>query len=152
MIDREVPPPGPRTKDEVSDALAKDWLALAPIGKRESFAAKIGASEGRTVSKAISGEHLPEAQTILNSLLVNPAALLNTLMLFGGCFVPVSPEAASDNDTILNMLRAASEYFERMKDGHRCHRDTLALADLFHPLVPAMLAIIMEANQIRGNA
>jgi hypothetical protein len=44
------------------------------------------------------------------------------------------------------MLHAATEYLDRMKDGRRCHVDTAALAKLFIPLIPQMLAIVEEAN------
>lgn len=147
MPDRKVPPLGPRTKDEVSDALAADWLPLAPRGQRTKFSARIGADQdGKTVSKAISGEHLPEAHTILNSLLVDPAALFNVLQLYGGCFVPTQAVDSDDMSAVSSMLHAATEYLDRIKDGRRCHVDTAALAKLFIPLVPHMLAIIEQAN------
>jgi hypothetical protein len=139
-----------RTKDEVSDALAADWLKIAPIGQRASFAAQIGVCDPKTVSKAISGEHLPEAHTILNSLVLDPAALFNTFRLFQIVAVRVQAGAADDHDVIAGLLRAATEYFERMKDNARCHQDTLALADLFVPLIPAMLSIIEEARAVRS--
>lgn len=141
-----VPPFVPRTKADVSDALAKDWLAFAPLGQREQKAPLIGASEGKTLSKAISGEHLPEAHTILNTLGVDPAGLFHTLSLFGGVFVPCRAISGEDYATIRKMLHAATEYMDRMQDGRRCHVDTAALAKQLVPLVPAMLAIIQEAN------
>lgn len=141
-----VPPFVPRTKADVSDALAKDWLAFAPLGQREQKAPLIGASEGKTLSKAISGEHLPEAHTILNTLGVDPAGLFHTLGLFGGVFVPCRATSSEDYETIRRMMHAATEYLDRMKDGRRCHQDTAALAKVLVPLVPAMLAIIQESN------
>lgn len=149
MRSGEVPPFVPRTKAEVSDALAQDWIAFAPLGTREQRAPQIGASEGKTISKAISGEHLPEAHTILNTLGVDPAGLFHTLSLFGGVFVPCRPMASEDYETIRQMMHAATEYLDRMKDGRRCHVDTAALAKLLVPLVPAMLAIIQEGKGIK---
>jgi hypothetical protein len=107
----------------------------------------IGAdADGKTVSKAISGEHLPSGHTMLNSLVVDNTALFNTLLLYGGVFVPVETRPVEDMTVILNMMQAATEYLERMKDGHRCHQDTAALAKLFRPIVPQLLAVIREAN------
>jgi hypothetical protein len=147
MTNRQVPPPRPRTKDEVSDALASDWLRLAPLGHRVAFSLQIGAdSDGKTVSKAISGEHVPAAHTVLNSLVADPSALFNTLRLYDGCFVPIAGKAPDDMAAISAMLHAATEYLDRMKDGRRCHVDTAALAKLFIPLIPQMLAIVEEAN------
>lgn len=151
MNDGKVPPVRIRTKDEVSDALASDWLPLAPHGKRAAFSINIGGDkDGKVVSKAISGEHLPEAHTIFNSLVANPAALFNTFRLFGGVFTPVGEGACDDMETISAMLRAATEYLDRMKDGVRDHRDTAALATLFKPLIPAMLCVMREAAEGKG--
>lgn len=147
-----VSPVRVRTKDEVSDSLALDWLPLAPSGKRQSFAAQIGVSDYHIVSRAISGESLPEAHTILNSLVVDPAALFNTFLSFGVVAVPVEDGDCDDSAVISQMLRAATDYFERMKDGRRDHGDTLALAELFRPLIPAMLCVIREANQLKGGS
>lgn len=147
MSDRKVPPVHIRTKDEVSDALAKDWLTLAPMGQRATFAARIGAKDYKTVSKAISGEHMPEAHTMLNSLVLDPAALFNVFRLYGGVFIRVDGDPIDDMETVSRMLHAATDYLDRMRDGHRDHRDTAAIAALFRPLVPAMLAIIDEANR-----
>lgn len=149
----KVSPVRIRTKDEVSDALASDWLPLAPYGHRAAFSINIGGDkEGKVVSKAISGEHLPEAHTILNSLVVNPAALFNTLQLYGGVFVPVDAGECDDMSVISGMLHAATEYLDRMKDGKRDHRDTAALASLFKPLIPAMLCVMREASEGKGAA
>lgn len=142
----QVSPVAPRTKAEVSNAVASDWLPLAPIGQRGTFADKIGAGGPKIVSKAISGEHLPEAHTILNSLLADPAALFNTFQLFGGVFVRTDPSSADDMALISQLLSAAKEAFDRKADGVWCHRDKAALAAIFRPLVPALLAIIREAN------
>ena len=146
MGDRQVSTVRIRTKDELLAEIAKDWLPLAPMGERASFALRIGAGDYKKVSKAISGESLPEAHTILNSLVVDTTALFNTLLLYGGVFVPVETAPVDDMAVILGMMQAATEYLERMKDNQRCHVDTAALAKLFRPLVPQMLALIREAN------
>lgn len=148
MADRKVPPARIRTKGEVSDALAGDWLRLAPQGERASFAARIGLGENsqKVVSRTISGEGVPELHNVLNSLVVDSSALLNTLLLWNVVAVPVETAPVDDMATILGMMQAATEYLERMKDGQRCHRDTAALAKLFRPIVPQMIALIREAN------
>lgn len=150
MSNRNVSPVRIRTKDEVSDALARDWFPLAPRGHRVSFSINIGGDkDGKVVTKALSGEHLPEAHTILNSLVVDKNALFETLLLFGVVAVPADIGDCDDNATISQMLRAATDYFERMKDGQRDHTDTLALADLLRPLIPAMLCIVREASALK---
>lgn len=151
MTDSQVLPVHPRTKDEVSNALAADWLRLCPIGERVTFAAKVGACGPKTISRAISGENLPEAHTILNSLLVDTTALFNVFQRFGGCFVRTSAAPEADMLLISQLLHAASEAFDRKRDGAWCHRDKAALADIFRQLVPAMLSIILEADKMKGG-
>lgn len=138
-------------KEDVSQALASDWFRAAH-GRKGAFADAIGAKCTKTVDRVITGEHLPALHTALNSLVADETALFNTLRLAGGVFVRAETGSCDDNETISAMLRAATDYFERMKDGKRDHQDTLALADLFRPLVPAMLCVIQEANTIKGDS
>lgn len=140
----------PLSKESVSHALSLDWFALNRRMLPGALAVQVGKGR-KTVDAAITKQHLPELHTVLNSLLVDPAALLNTFQLFGGVFVPTDPGACDDNAAISGMLRAATEYFERMKDGVRDHQDTLALAELFRPLIPAMLCVIREAGEMKGR-
>lgn len=148
MSDRKVSPVRIRTKDEVEDSLAADWLPMTAGGKTSHFAASIGAGESnyKVVSRVLARTGLPEAHTVLNSLVVDPGALFNTLLLWNVVAVAVETSPVDDMAVILGMMHAATEHLERMKDGHRCHVDTAALAKLFRPLVPQMLAIIREAN------
>lgn len=141
----------PRDRKDVSARVGEDWLRVANMLGKGTFADKIGVGCTQTVNNAITGPGLPELHTALNSLLADPTALFNTLMLFGGVFVPVEAGTCDDNAVIAQMLHTVTDYFERMKDGTRCHQDTLALAELFRPLVPAMLCVIVEANAIKGG-
>jgi hypothetical protein len=137
-------------KDSVSRALSLDWHRLDDEVGRGTLMDHLGCKGTKTISGAISRDHVPELHTVLNSLLADPTALLNTFNLYGGVFVPVEHGECDDNTAISQMLRAATEYFERMKDGVRDHNDTLALAELFRPLIPAMLCVIREAGALRG--
>ena len=146
----QVSPVQPRTKDDVKRALASDWRVFDAAGRKGELADKIKngdtlESTVKKIGRTIGHEHLPEAHSILNTLVADPAGLFNTFMLFGGVFVPVDHESCDDMIVIGAMLKAASEYYERMQDGDRNHIDTAALAKLFKPLVPAMLCIIREA-------
>lgn len=141
----------PCSKEDVRRELARDWFATADRLGKGRLQDATGAKCVDTIDNVITGrrEGLPELHTALNSLLADPAALFNTLMLFGVVAVPSEPGDCDDMAAISGMLRAATEYFERMKDGVRDHQDTLALADLFRPLVTAMLCVIREAGELR---
>lgn len=141
-------------KERVRAALSRDWFDTAQrVGKGALFDAT-GAKCIDTINNVITEQSsgLPELHTALNSLLADDAALFNTFQLFDGCFVRVSAEAGNDMATISQMLHAATDYLDRMKDGQRCHQDTASLAKLFTPLIPAMLAITLQADRQRGAA
>jgi hypothetical protein len=140
----------PRDRKEVSKTIAADFHRVSDRVGKGTFADSIGVGCTQTVNNAITGATVPELHTALNALLVDPAGLFQTLLLYGGVFVPVEASACDDMAAISQMLRAASEYFERMQDGNRDHNDTIALAELFRPLVPAMLCVIREAGDLRG--
>lgn len=142
----------PRDRKDVSAALALDWARVSSQLGKGTFADAIGVQCTETVNNALTGKTVPELHTALNSLLADPTALFKTFQLFGGCFVATEAGGIDDTATISRLLGAAHEYFERMKDRKRCHNDTLALAELFIPLIPSMLAIIREADKLRGAA
>lgn len=150
MSGGKVPPKKGLGKDSVSRALSADWYGLDDRIGRGTLMDYLGSKSTKTITGAISREHLPELHTVLNSLLADPTALFNTLQLYGGIFLPVEGGECDDMAAISQMLRAATEYFERMKDGARDHNDTIALADLFRPLVPAMLCVMLEAGKLKG--
>jgi hypothetical protein len=151
MTGPNFPHKNPRSAEEVRAKLALDWFATSARIGAGALEDKLGAVDRDTLGNALKGKHTPRLHTALNSLLADPAALTNTLLLFGVVAVPAEEEALDDDAVISGMLRAATDYFERMKDRKRCHNDTVALADLFAPLVPAMLAIVREAGKIRGG-
>lgn len=146
MASRNSSPKPPPSAEEVRQQLQSDWFETSRRVGVGTFIDRVAPGCDDTVTNAISGKNTPRLHTALASLNVDTAALFNTLMLYGVVAVPADPEAISDMDTISAMLRSATEYLERMQDGKRCHVDTAALAKLFKPLVPAMLAIIREAN------
>jgi hypothetical protein len=152
VTDPNFPPKIPRSAEEVRATISTDWFGVKERVGLGRLKDALGAIDPGTLGSAIAGESTPRAHTVLNSLLADPAALLNTLLLFGVVAVPAEIGSVEDNDLIIQMLRAATEHCERMKDGQRCHNDTLALADMFAPLVPKMLAIIREAAKIRGGS
>lgn len=136
----------PRSYEDVRDAVAEDWFASSKRVGKGALCDAIGCDRPDTVDSAITGKHVPRLHTALNSLLADDAALFKTFRLFGGCFVRAEAASETDMATISAMLHAATEYLDRMKDGKRCPSDTAALAKLFAPLVPAMLAVIEEAK------
>jgi hypothetical protein len=135
-------------KEDVRRELSRDWFNVSDLVGKGALLDATGKCTD-TIDNVITrkSDGLPEFHTGLNSLLAHPSALLNTLLLFGGCFVPVRAARTDDMETVRAMFHAATEYLDRMSDNRRCHNDTAALAELFTPLVPAMLAIIKQAGE-----
>jgi len=73
--------------------------------------------------------------------------------IFGGWqqrLPPRQSRAANDMELAAGLGHSLSELIERLRDGKRCHLDTLALAELFRAVIPQMAAVIDEADVLRG--
>lgn len=141
-----------RMKSDVSAALVMGWARMIAQYGRGGFADRLDI-DPKTVARAMSGETTPELHTALNSLLVNPAALNELFALYG--LHPPRPrkaEAANDMVTLSGLSGVVSQFAEALEDGERDHRETLELAAAIKALMPALTAILNEANRIRGLA
>ena len=143
--------PGNLSKCDISARLVAGWArVIARIGKG-SFADKIGV-DVKTVSRAMSGETLPELHTAVNSLAADPTALNEVFAAAGFELRPVNRNAANDMATIGDLSRLTAQWVDALEDGVRDHRETLALADSIRPLVQTLNAIVGEADRVRGVA
>lgn len=143
--------PAVHSKMDVSARLVAGWArVIARIGKGV-FADAMGV-DVKTVSRAMSGETLPELHTVINSLRADPTALNEVFAAAGFELRPVGLCAANDMATISDLSRLTTQWVEALADGVRDHRETLALADSIRPLVQALNAIVGEADRHRGVA
>lgn len=139
------------SKEDVRDALASDWSKCFPPSYHRTAAAVMDCSAG-TVANGASGKHIPELDTVLSSLLVNPAALSTVLALYGVKAVPLLADAANDLHTVSSISHLAGQWIGALSDGSRDHQETLTLADAIRTILPALSAIVAEADRIRGIA
>lgn len=143
--------PAVHSKMDISARLVAGWArVIARIGKG-SFADAMGV-DVKTVSRAMSGETLPELHTVINSLRADPTALNEVFAAAGFELRPVRSVAANDMATISDLSRLAAQWADALQDGVRDHRETLALADSIRPLVQVLNAIVGEADRVRGVA
>lgn len=138
-------------KETFRQSLADDWQRAFPHSVRGTAADIMGCNP-KTISNAVAGNNVPEAYTVLSALLADKTALQSTLALFGLEVRPLRTEAANDISTLANLSSLSGEWLERIKDGVRCHRDTCAIADLLRPILPALVALVAEADRIKGAA
>ena len=139
-------------KHRVSALLAAGWSRVVAQMGKGTFADAVETTT-RTVEHAMSGGNkLPEAHTLLNSLAADPSALDELFAAYGVRVVPLHSEAANDLATAAGVVNAMGEMIARLADGVRCHNDTLAIAALIRPHMPAMAAIVTEADALRVPA
>ena len=148
MHSNQVRPIRKRSKAEVSGAVAAGWARVS-AGRKGSFADNIDI-DTKTVNRALTGETVPELHTAWNSLADDPTALDELASLYNVSITPRHVSAGTDMELAAGLGHSLSELIERLRDGKICHIDTLALAELFRPLIPQMQAVVHEADGIRG--
>lgn len=141
----------PITKHVLQAKLSRAWSRVIDglNGGKHEFADKLSVSTV-TIENALAGKHLPEALTLLNSVTVDPTALDEVLRELGFCLVPLQTHAANDLATAAGVVSAMGDMISRLADGIRCHNDTLAVAALLRPHMPALEGIITEADRLRA--
>jgi hypothetical protein len=138
-------------KHDLQPRLALAWQrVIAKLGKG-TFADRLGCCTA-TVDNALTGPGLPESHTLLNSLLADPTALDEVLRLYGVRIVPLQSEAANDLHTAAGVSQIATAICQALTDGIRKHHETLQIADTIRPHLPALTAIVREADELKGAA
>lgn len=150
MPDKQVRPIMKRTKAQVSGAVAAGWARVS-AGRKGAFADNLDI-DPKTVNRALTGDSVPELHTALNSLADDPTALDELFALYGVSINSRLPVNVTDAELTSRLGHTLADLIDRMSDGHLCHRDKLALAELFRPLIPQMQGIVDEADRLRGVA
>lgn len=148
-----VCPPEPLAKDKFQRLLAAAWGRVWPgLGNMSVMAGRMGLNDTKTISRAVTGANLPEAHTIFNSLLADQTALDEILNHYGFRVCPMIPDAANDFATLSGLCEVAAELSDALRDGIRVHPETLRVAEKLRPHMPALVALLREADGLRGAA
>ena len=134
---------------DVSAALSAGWARIINRVGRGGFADRLDV-DGKTVGRALAGDTLPELHTVFNSLSIDLTALDELAALYG---VEIRPrECAPGNDMVMiaSVARLAAQWAEAMADGYIDHRKMMELARAIRPMMPALNAILSEADRIGG--
>lgn len=148
MSDKLVCRQKPQSKTKLSAALSAAWGRVGNTIGKGAFA-DAAEFDVVTINRALTGPSLPAADNLLNSLAADPSALDEVLALYGLSARPAFSKRTSDMELAAGLGHSLSELIDRLRDGKRCHLDTLALAELFRPLMPQMQAVIDEADAMR---
>jgi hypothetical protein len=147
---RVLPPIDPLTEQDARHLLAAGLIGPCHRDGPTRVALKIGCDE-KTVRNARDEDRTLRLDYAWNALLADDGALDALARHFRRLLIPLDVVADCDAQTMSRLLHAAAEYYDRLRDTVRCHTDTLALAELFRPLLPALAAIVHEADEIRGR-
>lgn len=105
----------------------------------------------RALDKLFSGSSADTSgKGLLDFLLADPTALDEVLALYGFQLAPAEALPAIDFEIIADTAALQAEHTEAMRDGRRCHRETIRIADKARPVVARYSAIIAEADELRG--
>lgn len=141
----------PLSKDKFQAKLAQAWSRVASaLGGQVAMAAKMQLNDTAPIKRGINAKNLPEAHNIFNSLIADASALDEILRAYGFRLVPDTPEAANDMATLAGLCETAAEMSEALRDGKRIHPETLRIADKLRPHMPALTAILSEAERLRA--
>ncbi len=144
-------PKSPPSETKVSNAVATGLLrASQNCGGKGTLADKMEV-HSKTVDRALVGDTVPNVRNLFNSLLADPTALDELADLYGVVIRPKSSQAANDLHTAACMANATGSFIEALSDGKRDHRETLALADMFRPLLKMLGAVVEEADRIKSG-
>lgn len=146
---KQVCPQKSQSKATLSVAIGAAWSRVANTIGKGSFADRADFDEV-TYKRAVAGPSLPSAEHLLNSLAADPTALDEVMALYGLAVHPSYVAQGTDIELLSRLGHTLAEYIDRMRDGRRCHNDTLAMAVLFRPLIPQLAAIVAEADELRG--
>jgi hypothetical protein len=137
-------------KSDVSAALSVSWARTAQRVGKGTMADKLRSCT-KTIDRALTGDSVPELHTALASLLADPNALDEVFALYGfDAPRRRNAEAANDMATVSDLSGLVATFCDALKDGHRDHRETLAIADLVRAIMPSLTDILDEANALRG--
>lgn len=140
------------SKESLKVKLAVAWGRVCGVmGGPGSFAEK-AEIDGAAVGRVLAYKSLPEAHTIFNSLRADPTALDEILAHYGVKATPITAQAANDLHTAAGLLDGATEIVKAYEDGNRNHGETLRIADKLRPHLAAAIAIVREADELRGAA
>lgn len=141
----------PLTEQEARHLLAAGLLAPVYEHGPTRVALTIGCDE-KTVRKARDEQTTLRLDLAFNALLADPCALDKLLAHYGYRRAAAHADPANDLATAAGVIGAMGELVARLADGKRCHNDTLAVAALLRPHMPAIHAIMQEADAILGAA
>jgi hypothetical protein len=147
-----VPKSAKVAKDRAKVLIAAGLLRAVHNHGKDALVAESGGCGKRCLEKALALETLPSVETLVNLLDLEPTVLDELLAAKGWRLAPLDSIHSADLSTAAGVINAMGELVAANTDGIRDHNETLAVATMLRPHLPAITAIVREADAIRGNA
>ncbi len=139
------------TKDRAKSLLASGLQRAVSKHGADEVALAAGCTK-RCIEKALAHDTMPSMETALNALTIEPTVLDELLAAYGLRLCPLRSEAANDLLVAGGVIDAMGKLVSAHADGVRDHNETLSIAALLRPHLPAIQAIVREADELRGAA
>jgi hypothetical protein len=139
------------TKDRAKQLVASG-LHRAVSGNGLDEVALAAGCTNRCIQNALALDSLPSLDLLLNAMDLEPTLLDEVLAAKGFRLAPLHTNAANDLNIAAGVSEIAGAICRALTDGQRDHNETLAIAKLIRPHLPALSAIVREADELRGAA
>lgn len=137
------------TEEDARKLLSFGLLRLTTQHGPSRVGLEAGCDE-KTVRNARDQKSTLRLDLALNLLALDPTALDELLAGLGFKVCPIHSEAANDLTTAAGLLDGATELVRSYEDGVRNRDETLRVAAKLRPHLPAAIALVREADELRG--
>jgi hypothetical protein len=138
----------PKSESEFHSLIVAGLARVAAKIGRGTLADKMGRTP-RAIDKVFAGS-IPDAKALWDATAADPSVLDEIAAAYGFRIVPLNSDPSSDLKLSAGLCDVASELMVSMQDGHRDHNETLKVADKLRHVVGPAIAIIEEADRLRG--
>lgn len=139
------------TEEDARKKLAAGLLRLTSQHGPSRVGLEAGCDE-KTIRNARDQKSTLRLDLALNLLTLDATALDELFAECGFKLCLIRAEAANDLHTAAGLLEGATELVRAHEDGNRSRAETFRIADKLRPHLPAAIAIVREADELRGAA
>lgn len=139
------------TEEDARKLLSFGLLRLTAEHGPSRVGLEAGCDE-KTIRNARDQKSTLRLDLALNLLTLDPTAMDELLASFGLRLCPLRANAANDLHTAAGLLDGATELVRSYEDGERNREETFRIAEKLRPHLAAAIAIVREADEMRGAA
>lgn len=150
LFNTVVPKKDPITESQFHELIVAGLARVAAKIGRGNLADRMGRTT-RALDKVFGGS-TPDAKALFDALKADATVLDELAAAYGFQLVPIGEAAEPDLSLAAGLCDGASELMKANSDGNRDHRETMRVAEILRPHIGPAMAIVHEADKIRGVA